>query len=315
MKVITYHNVRPAGQIAENQFALEIKNFGRQLDYFLETSSFVSRSDLTSILSGHKQPSENAILLTFDDGLSDHINFVLPELKKRNLYGIFFVCSNALEQTRLLDVHRIHYLLSKMKADDLLSQIETCIDDSDIQKEYKNDILEFSYPNQGGLTPLVRVKQLLNYGLKPVKRQQYIDRLFQQITGLDEKKLSKATYLSPDQVRFLADQGMLIGVHTASHPVMSYLSKEMQKREIEESLISLEVIVGPLAPKLYCHPYGGKYTYSQVTIDVLKDLSFDCGFSMNPNDVTQKTLLHNRFDLPRYDCITFAHGASYSRQR
>ena len=42
-------------------------------------------------------------------------------------------------------------------------------------------------------------------------------------------------YLSEKQLKKMNNKGMIIGSHTLSHPVMSKLTKENQKREIEES--------------------------------------------------------------------------------
>ena len=58
---------------------------------------------------------ENSCLLTFDDGLKDHIKYVLPELNKRKIKGCFFPPGAPIEESRALNVHLIHFILEKTK--------------------------------------------------------------------------------------------------------------------------------------------------------------------------------------------------------
>ncbi|MCW1849464.1 hypothetical protein OLQ86_06455 [Campylobacter jejuni] len=53
------------------------------------------------------------ILLSFDDGLKDHYDFVFPKLLEHKIFGLFFIPTQILSRKKALDVHRIHYLLGK----------------------------------------------------------------------------------------------------------------------------------------------------------------------------------------------------------
>ena len=53
------------------------------------------------------------MLLTFDDGLSDHYQYVLPELRRRGLWGIFYIPAGPYQSGRMLDVHCIHLLIGR----------------------------------------------------------------------------------------------------------------------------------------------------------------------------------------------------------
>ena len=54
------------------------------------------------------------VLLTFDDGLRDHAEFVLPALQARGLFGLFYVCSGPAMAGRILDVHKVHLALGRL---------------------------------------------------------------------------------------------------------------------------------------------------------------------------------------------------------
>ena len=58
--------------------------------------------------------SPDGSFLTFDDGLRDHRDFVLPVLRQRGLFGLFYVASGPAITGRILDVHKAQIALGRM---------------------------------------------------------------------------------------------------------------------------------------------------------------------------------------------------------
>lgn len=113
MKAIMYHYARHSHKNFPYFRYLSVENFCKQLDFFEKTFGFVRREDFLNLAhdtSGFEN-LKNKILLTFDDGFIDHYSFVLPELLKRKLFGLFFIPTGVYGRQKALDVHRIHYLL------------------------------------------------------------------------------------------------------------------------------------------------------------------------------------------------------------
>ena len=91
LSIIMYHYVRSVTNSNHpNIKGLEVDGFKRQLDYFQENNSIVSAEDVIDASYNSKKLPSNPVWLTFDDGYKDHIDYVLPELKKRGLQGSFF---------------------------------------------------------------------------------------------------------------------------------------------------------------------------------------------------------------------------------
>ena len=86
-----YHYVRPSAEGLPYFPYLNLTDFERQLDYFDRLYGFVSRDAFVRWVEGGPAPS--GVLLTFDDGLRDHSEFVLPSLRARGLFGLFYVSS------------------------------------------------------------------------------------------------------------------------------------------------------------------------------------------------------------------------------
>ena len=66
----------------------------------------------------------SGFLLTFDDGLRDHVDFVLPVLRRRRLFGLFYVPSAPLTDGVVLDVHKLHLALGRVGGSALLDRLE-----------------------------------------------------------------------------------------------------------------------------------------------------------------------------------------------
>ena len=80
---VMYHYVAPKkSSFHKNLNFLPVKNFVSQLNYFNKNFTIISPQE-AKILIEKKKFSKNYIWLTFDDGYSDHVKYVLPELKKK----------------------------------------------------------------------------------------------------------------------------------------------------------------------------------------------------------------------------------------
>ena len=102
-------------------------------------------------------------------------------------------------------------------------------------------------------------------------------------------------------------EGMIIGSHTNSHPVMSRLTREEQHRELEISFSILEKFVES-KNKTYCHPYGGFHSFNEDTISLLNDMDVKYSFNVEPREINAEDWLKSKHHLPRFNCNLFEYG-------
>ena len=107
-KIVMYHYVREYDENIPNLNFFDIKNFEKQLKYFRKEIWFVSKKDWINFTLW-KKVNLKWIILTFDDALICHYDYVLPILKREKLWGIFFISSWQLMREKVLNVHKIHY--------------------------------------------------------------------------------------------------------------------------------------------------------------------------------------------------------------
>lgn len=305
LRTVMYHYVREADPALPHFLYLDVENFRRQLDWLQETSRFISLDEFLEALTTGIPP-ENGCLLTFDDGLRDHFDFVLPELEHRGLWGFFFVPTGIYETRKMLDVHRVHCLLGKLGGERALRAVRDALESDMIVEAMRARFASDIYADQGTDSAAVTVKKILNYSVSAHDRTQILDRVFTR--HLDEAALFEDFYLTPDMLCDMQARGQVIGSHSRTHPVMSSLSLEDQKAEIDQSFRVLESMTDGLTVRTYCHPYGHPSTFNKETERLLAEAGCQCAFQLANREILKDDLQKSCQALPRLDCNRFPFG-------
>lgn len=312
MKAVMYHYVREFNADLPNFNFLHINDFKKQLDYFQEHYTILSKEQFISSIE-ENTPVPNSILLTFDDGLKDHYAYVLPELKRRGLFGIFYIPTLPYAQQKLLHVHRIHMLLGTYPAETIYDALNTLLNESMMTTEHQSRFSDKLYLKQDNSSAAQKVKELLNYHIDYRYREKLLDTLMQAFFP-NEGALAENFYMTKEELQTMQDEGMLIGSHAVSHSVMSKLSPEEQFDEIHDSFHFLEQTLTALDFKTFCYPYGGFHTFTNVTEELLNKEEIICSFNVDSRDITANDIKNRPQALPRYDCNEFAYGQVYKQR-
>lgn len=292
--VVMYHYVR---DFKSTQYpgikGLDIRSFEEQIKYFSKNYSILSMENLICLLESQKELPSKAMLLTFDDGYSDHYQYVFPVLKKFGLSGAFYVPSKAVEKNEVLNVNKIHFLLATTKEELLVSRIFNYLDSCRSKYNLKSNEEYFElYKNNGYHldTPNARfIKKMLQLGLPVDLRDKLTNILFSEYFPLSESELSKELYLSEAQIIEMHNSGMHIGSHAHSHMWLNTLSVPDQEYEISQSMEFLRKF-GISQNLTICYPFGGA---NQDTLSIAKKLGFKLGFTTNSDvaDFSRENLL------------------------
>ena len=304
MKAIMYHYVREAPSRLPYFRYLHVEDFARQLDWFAENHRFVTREEFDDACRSGEAP--DGVVLTFDDGLVDHHECVLPLLKERGLFGIFYICSAPVERHKLLDVHRIHLILGRLGGDAAMQRLQLHLREEMLGDAHRIEFRDATYRNQVNDDATTTFKRMLNYWISYEYREPVLDALFEEEFG-DQGRIAEAFYLSPAQIRAMDAAGMIVGSHGANHFLFSKLSVERQREEIAESFEYLSQVLGKPVTT-FCYPYGGSHAFTSHTVSLLEEAGTLFSFDVNPRDITAEDLRRGRQALPRYDCNMFPHG-------
>lgn len=305
MKAVMYHYVRPDDDSAPWYYYLDREDFRAQIDYFEDEYGFVSKKAFFEAVRGDRDPPDG-VILTFDDGLRDHYEWVFPELKRRGLWGIFYVPTGPYVTGNALNVHRIHALVGNCGGETVLDPLVEIVNDEMVPDARREEFRTETYRNQDNNESVTTAKRILNYFISYEHREDVLNALCEKFPAASFEP--EEFYLSAEEMREMQHAGMIIGSHSVSHRVFSKLSETIQRDEIMESFDYLETALDGLDARTFCYPYGGFHTFTDFTRATLSEAGCLCSFNVESRDIERKDLRSQPQALPRYDCNEFRHG-------
>ena len=324
LRIVMYHYVRAYDPDFPKLRFLDVADFKKQLDYFQTIYNFPTREEVLTYASTadprqlcREKPN---MLLTFDDGLLDHYVYVLPELKRRGLWGIFYVPSGPCDSGIILDVHKIHALTARFDSNVLLRRAEELISckQNAIYAEKRAEFEKHTYRRdfQTNDEATTKFKRLCNYFLRPEVRTQLLRQMLLECF-MDECQLQQSWYMNSEQLKIMHEAGMWIGAHSVTHSVLGSLSVVEQRHEIASSFEFIERVIGEKYPRTFCYPYGGPVSHSIDTIKILTELNCLFTVDVNYRDCDSEIIAKHAQELPRWDCNKFFSGScrnTYTRE-
>lgn len=291
-----YHYVRPReGLDGQGVRGLTVEAFAEQLDELTRTLEPLHWADVPAWFRGGKPIPSRTFLLTFDDGLKDHVEWVLPALERRGLRGIFFVSGMPLAERRMLDAHAIHLLLSKMGEANLRESLLAWLNEQEPQTPWWQRVDESAATRRWHYEPrsLAMLKHLLMITLSASLRRKALDALVERHVGAS-RTWAERWYLNADEVKAIHERGHTIGIHGYSHEPLATLSADEQRHDLARTVEWLDGRLGPgVRPVSY--PYG---SYNDQTVSACADLGLPHAFTTERRWVTNAC---HPLRIPRVD--------------
>ena len=269
-----YHYVRDLKHSRYPEInGLDVELFKQQIQYIIKHYKVIRMEELIeSVLKKSIKLPNNSLLLTFDDAYKDHFEFVFPILDELNIQGSFFPPAKAIQEHKVLDVNKIHFILASVKdKKQIVSDIFSMLDKFQVEHSLENN--EYYYKklaieNRFDTAEVIFIKRILQKELPENLRNIIVNSLFNKYVSVDETSFSRELYMNIDQLKCMRRKGMYIGSHGYNHNWLNTLSKEKQKKEIELSIEFLEKIGCNTENFAFCYPYGA---YNESLLSVLKE--------------------------------------------
>ena len=230
-----------------------------------------------------------AIAITFDDGYRSVHELALPVLRKFGLPATVFVTSGYVGERNMWNDRIIEAVQGL--PDGSLDLTELGLD------EYSLHTLADRKHTLASLTETSKY-------LPPQGRTALIERL-ETMVG---EELAYGLMLTPEMVVNLDRNGIEIGAHTISHPILTSLDDQSAQLEIAGGKAELETLIGKPV-RLFAYPNGkvGK-DFDARHVGMVREAGFDAGFTTAVGAVTRHG---DRFQLPRsrpWDKTPFMFG-------
>jgi peptidoglycan/xylan/chitin deacetylase (PgdA/CDA1 family) len=295
---ISYHYVRGKEDIPHPGIhPVTPEVFLQQIEQLRNHHPIITPDQFESWMNGHS-PAPSSVLLTFDDGLRDHLP-AANELERLGLRGAFFVCSRPALEGRALPVHKVHWLRAHTPPEEFLRQFSALLPANwqsvlasppvEIQKAAA-ETYQFDAPEHQVL------KYLINFTL-PYECVDEVTSRMLPAHGLDEAQFCQRTYLSDEEIRAMAERGHLIGCHGHLHQPLSRFDHAGLLADIETNKRFLQGL--GIAPSWLAYPYGSEWSLPSDTRKFTTDAGIRAAFTYDRGWNTPQ-IAHDR--LRRIDC-------------
>ena len=245
LRVLTYHRVdQPAGHpgMSPRLLSATPQDFARQMRYLARNYDVVAMQDVLNLrLQGRPLPAR-AVLITFDDAYQDFAEHAWPVLRELHLPVTVFVATAYPDQPRRsFWWNRIHQALARTACARLASAAGT-------------------FRLQRGAQRIRAFNRLCLHikSLPHAAAMQFVDEVCDQLRAPPATEF----VLSWDALRRLARQGVTLGAHTQTHPLLHRIPVELVEQEVAGSFADLQREVGG-TPPIFAYP-GGKFDAAAV---------------------------------------------------
>ena len=260
LEIVMYHYVRDLKNSRYSEIkGLDSRLFRQQLNYFQQNYHFISTEQILTALEQNGPIEQNAILLSFDDGYSDHYNTVFPLFMQNDIKGLFAMPAKILKEQKMLDVNRIHFILASTPIEKIkemiFSQLNHYRGAEYILPDNDEIYHRLAIASRFDAADTIFVKRLLQNYLEESLRNKITDHLFQELVSDNEKAFVSELYLSWDQIKLMKKCGMFFALHGYEHYWFDKLSEKEYKQDVQKAL---EVFDGIIDPQrwVFCYPYG-----------------------------------------------------------
>jgi peptidoglycan/xylan/chitin deacetylase (PgdA/CDA1 family) len=273
--VVNYHRVlaRPDPMLDSEP---DVAAFRWQMELLARSFNVLPLHEALQLLDAGRLPPR-AVCITFDDGYRSIHDLALPILKEYGLPATIFVTSGYLGDRNMWN-DRIIEAVQTLPAGQLdLSELGL--------GAYSLSSLDDRKSTLGRLTE--ESKYLI-----PAARNGLIARL----EALVGDALAHGLMLTPDMVVNLDREGIEIGAHTVTHPILTSLDDGSAKTEIIGSKEELETLLGKPV-RLFAYPNGKVgMDFNDTHVAMVRASGYAAAFTTAIGPVTRTM---DRYQLPR----------------
>jgi peptidoglycan/xylan/chitin deacetylase (PgdA/CDA1 family) len=268
LTVLAYHRI---ANVSDPGFDTYVSNvsanpraFRAQLDHVRRHFDVIDLERLLTWLKSSADLPARSLLLTFDDGYRDNFEHTYPALRERRLPAVLFVTTGFVDSGRTLYWDRLARGFHRTRRS-FLAMV-----DGELRWDGPGE-------RSAALHEVVRrLKQL-----PEDEKQTAVDALLEALGEPDEDDPCLPLSMDWSQVRELAREGVSIGGHTHSHPILSRLPLERAQKKIRTCLERIEAELGRPA-RSFAYTNGGAADFDPEHERFLSQLGVRAAFSLVP---------------------------------
>ena len=284
--IFYYHRVRDNDAADNVGLSISVDNFNNQIKYFARYCNVVSLDFMVKKIREGKSLSPNDVAITFDDGYNDNYANAYPVLKKYNVPATIFLTTGYIGTNRLLWWDKLIFILSHIKQEEVQN---IPLKDEILPKSIKHKICE-CVKNFNGKEISLLINELKSIGRS--KREwilKYLEDNYGDKTGL---RFIPRTFLSWDEIKEMANNGISFGSHTHTHSILTEISHEEIRKELT---ISKQIIEEGISKQISAFAYPDGCLNEEIR-NIVKQSGYGFAVQTFRNNENNKIDL---FSIPR----------------
>lgn len=286
LTVLNYHRIDDPFRVGFDTFRSNVSatpvDFARQMDYVAKRYNVISGAELVDCLKKRRKLPPHAAMITFDDGYYDNYSNAYPVLKARNLPAIIFLATDYIGEQKPFYWDLIAYCFhhtKKTQAEFPHLGLQSWADDNSRNKAMQNWI-----------AVLKRLTEM--------EKQALVEKL----PGILDVSVSADAFtnlmMSWSHARELSENGIEMGGHTASHPILTRISPEDASTELAKSKKCIETAIKKRVLS-FAYPNGQSEDFNADLMDRVRDAGFEIAFTLLSGPTRYSTVMKNPFAIRR----------------
>ena len=258
----------------------------------------ISLKDAVSISTGEEDvfnKENTGVLLTFDDGLSDHYTAakILSEL---DVSATFFVPTCILDEQLPASPTIIHYALAVFGIERFLKEFRIILVNHKLDSKLFD--LKYSKSKDNSWETISRIKSTFKYKLGYFNSRKILLDIYKNLFSSEYKNMLSTIHLTESQIREMLEMGHYVGTHTYSH--ISVAATELNSDDFIKEIISPKnYLEQKFNTKVnsFSYPFGGKNDCLTSSELIKKTSEYNLAFTVEEILNTRNT---SPYQLGRY---------------
>ena len=274
-----------------------IDEFQNHLSMLQKNYHVISLKDALSISTGGDgfNKKNTGILITFDDGLSDHYTAakILSEL---NISAIFFIPTCILEEKLPANPIIIHYTIAVFGIEKFLKEFREILVNNKLDKKLFD--VQYSKDKDNVLDIISKIKSTFKYKLGYYNSRKILLDIYKNLFSSEYKNMLSTIHLTESQIREMLEMGHYVGTHTYSH--ISVAATELNSDDFIKEIISPKnYLEQKFNTKVnsFSYPFGGKNDCLSSSELIKKTSEYNLAFTVEEILNTRNT---SPYQLGRY---------------
>ena len=290
LRILAYHRVaelRDAPAVDSRSISATREGFARQMEHLARFYPVVSMPEVLEAAEKGTPLPKRAVLITFDDAYADFVDIAWPILQQFRLPATLFVPTAYPDHPE-----RVFWW-------DKLYQAFAATTGAEINVPHLGQLS--LHPADQKRRSLRMVQNHMTT-IPHCEAMRLVDSLCAE---LGPSCVQGGSVLTWKQLRELSSEGLTLGSHTRTHPLMTQITPQRMREEVQGSLEDLQREIGVCLP-IFCYPNGN---HNGMAVSCLRQqgirLAFTTLSGQNKLGSLDPLLLHRTVIMPRTAPVIF----------